>query len=336
MLPFDLERHRIRNLRDQFIITIDTTKNTDATNKTVSIVVYYQASDSSIYVDWGDGITERFQGVTPTHTYLSSGVYNISVMLIRGVKPQKFTYQNATPTPISLQLTDSTMSSYSITNQVNLQHLFISPNSKIDELKLFYNPILNSGNFNSWDLSNVTTLGNDGAYSGVLQGCTNFNQPIDKWNVSNVTQMFGTFWDCKAFNQPLNNWNVSNVFTMYGMLLGCTNFNQPLDKWDVSNVLNMAVLFNGALAFNQDISMWNFNKNVVLERFMNGKSSTNYNKEYYDSLLQKLSQRLVGTGRTQTDKRLGMGAIKYTSVGKPYRDILVSDGWVITDGGITT
>ena len=38
-----------------------------------------------------------------------------------------------------------------------------------------------------------------------------FNQPLNKWNVSNVTDMSGMFLGATSFNQPLNNWNVSNV-----------------------------------------------------------------------------------------------------------------------------
>nr|WP_321257884.1 BspA family leucine-rich repeat surface protein [Campylobacter sp.] len=29
------------------------------------------------------------------------------------------------------------------------------------------------------------------------------------------------FWGCKKFNQPLNSWNVSNVTDMSDMFLGC-------------------------------------------------------------------------------------------------------------------
>ena len=35
-----------------------------------------------------------------------------------------------------------------------------------------------------------------------------FNQPLNNWNVSNVTDMKGMFWDATSFNQQLNNWDV--------------------------------------------------------------------------------------------------------------------------------
>ena len=41
-------------------------------------------------------------------------------------------------------------------------------------------------------------------------GAENFNQPLDNWDVSNVTNMVFMFWGAESFNQPLNNWDLSN------------------------------------------------------------------------------------------------------------------------------
>jgi surface protein len=71
-----------------------------------------------------------------------------------------------------------------------------------------------------------------------FHGCTAFNQPLNNWNVSNVTDMFGMFHGCTSFNRPLNNWNVSSVTDMSDMFRSCTAFNQPLNNWNVSNVRN--------------------------------------------------------------------------------------------------
>jgi surface protein len=45
----------------------------------------------------------------------------------------------------------------------------------------------------------------------MFKGCTNFNQPLDNWNVENVYDMNSMFQGCTNFNQPLNNWNLGNV-----------------------------------------------------------------------------------------------------------------------------
>nr|WP_307927734.1 BspA family leucine-rich repeat surface protein [Mycoplasmopsis bovis] len=47
----------------------------------------------------------------------------------------------------------------------------------------------------------------------------------------------------KIFNQPLNSWNVSKVTNMYEMLFGAHKFNQDLNEWNVSNVTNMERMF---------------------------------------------------------------------------------------------
>jgi hypothetical protein len=44
-----------------------------------------------------------------------------------------------------------------------------------------------------------------------------FNQPLDNWDVSKVTNMGLMFFEAIDFNQPLNNWNVSNVKSMENM-----------------------------------------------------------------------------------------------------------------------
>ena len=75
-------------------------------------------------------------------------------------------------------------------------------------------------------------------------------------------------WSYYKFNQPLNNWDVSSVTDMQYMF-GTTNgdgdgdnraFNQDIGNWDVSNVTNMAAMFKSANEFNQDISDWNVSK----------------------------------------------------------------------------
>ncbi|MBQ9395792.1 MAG: DUF285 domain-containing protein, partial [Proteobacteria bacterium] len=72
-----------------------------------------------------------------------------------------------------------------------------------------------------------------------------FNQPLENWDVSNVTDMHFMFFEAKHFNQPIENWEVSNVTDMSYMFARALSFNQPLEKWDVSNVTNMECMFRG-------------------------------------------------------------------------------------------
>ena len=43
------------------------------------------------------------------------------------------------------------------------------------------------------------------------------------------------FYEATAFNQPLNDWDVSGVTNMINMFTRALAFNQPLNDWDVSN-----------------------------------------------------------------------------------------------------
>jgi surface protein len=68
------------------------------------------------------------------------------------------------------------------------------------------------------------------------------------------------FEGASSFNQPLDNWDVSKVTNMNYMFYGATSFNQPLDNWDVSNVADMTAMFYDASLFNQDLSGWCVNQ----------------------------------------------------------------------------
>ncbi|WGK70443.1 BspA family leucine-rich repeat surface protein [Candidatus Haliotispira prima] len=59
-----------------------------------------------------------------------------------------------------------------------------------------------------------------------------------------------------SFNQAIEDWDVSNVTDMTAMFSGALIFNQAIRDWDVSNVTGMTRMFYGAKAFDQDISGW--------------------------------------------------------------------------------
>ena len=44
------------------------------------------------------------------------------------------------------------------------------------------------------------------------------------------------FSRCSTFNQPICKWDVSNVENMDSMLFKCNSFAQDLSSWDVSSV----------------------------------------------------------------------------------------------------
>ena len=73
---------------------------------------------------------------------------------------------------------------------------------------------------------------------------------IDRWNVSNVTDMSNLFEPyATSFNENITPWNVSNVINMSGMFTGCILFNRDISSWDVSSVNDMSSMFFGAESF---------------------------------------------------------------------------------------
>ena len=62
------------------------------------------------------------------------------------------------------------------------------------------------------------------------------------------------FYKKSTFNDDINDWDVSNVTDMYRLFNFATSFNQPLDKWNTSNVISMQEMFARASVFNQDIN----------------------------------------------------------------------------------
>ena len=84
--------------------------------------------------------------------------------------------------------------------------------------------------------------------------------PIQEWDTSNVTNMYGLFCHQREFNEDISRWDVSNVTTMENMFLQATLFNQPISNWDVSKVVNMSYMFFQAKHFNQSLEKWNLRK----------------------------------------------------------------------------
>ena len=99
----------------------------------------------------------------------------------------------------------------------------------------------------------------------MFSGAHAFNQPLNSWNVSSVTNMEGMFSEAQAFDQPLNSWNVSSVTNMGGLFLNAAVFNQDLCSWDVSSVTKMGKLFMEATRFNHALNCWNTSKVTDME-----------------------------------------------------------------------
>ena len=77
---------------------------------------------------------------------------------------------------------------------------------------------------------------------------------LEDWDVSNVENMEGMFYNCENFNSDLSNWDVSSVGNMHSMFYRCKTFNSDLSKWDVSSVKDMKYMFSHCKNFNSELS----------------------------------------------------------------------------------
>jgi len=68
--------------------------------------------------------------------------------------------------------------------------------------------------------------------------------------------MRAMFYNATAFNQAVNSWDTSAVTDMSSMFSYARAFNQPVDSWDTSAVTDMFGMFYRATAFNQCIGTW--------------------------------------------------------------------------------
>jgi surface protein len=87
------------------------------------------------------------------------------------------------------------------------------------------------------------------------RGVEKFDEPLAKWDVSQVTNMSHMFEGALAFNQNIGGWNVSKVRNMASMFRYAKNFNQEVGGWDLSNVnkrIKLSNMFTDATKFNNN------------------------------------------------------------------------------------
>ena len=146
---------------------------------------------------------------------------------------------------------------------------------------------------NTWDVSNVTNMYN------MFQNATAFNQDISSWDVSSVTDMSSMFQGAISFNQSIGDWDVSSVTYMSQMFRDATSFNQPIGNWDVSNVTSMFRMFRDTPYFNQDTSSWDVSS-VIYMNEMFYDSAFNQNINSWDvSSVTDMSQMFRGASFNQ-------------------------------------
>jgi surface protein len=220
-------------------------------------------------IDWGDGQYNNHVTSTITHTYLTPGIYTVSII---GNFPAPYHYYSNSDSiklisidqwgtqpweSMELAFYGCQNMEYNATDVPDLSNVASMRN-------MFGSCSLFNGNIENWDVSNVTDM------YGVFLGATDFNQPLNNWDVRNVTNMSAMFLVASAFDQPLNNWDVSNVTNMADMFRQASVFNQNIDNWNVSNVTDMSQMFERAELFNQPLNSWNVGNVTDMSQMFDG------------------------------------------------------------------
>ena len=143
-----------------------------------------------------------------------------------------------------------------------------------------------------------------------------------------MRSMSNMFKEAASFNQNINAWDVSSVTDMQLMFENATSFNQNISSWNVSCVTNMYCMFAEAISFNQDIGSWDVSK------------ATNMNWMFYNVTLSTANYSAILTGwavlpSLQSGVNFHGGNSKYNAAAISARDTLTGTyGWTITDGGL--
>jgi hypothetical protein len=260
------------------------------------------------FVDWGDGTYNTYTTTgAVTHTYSGHGAFivsisdNVTAMSMSVSANNLFIVKCLTiANPVTSIAFGSTVGGC-----VNLIELPLKvPNNYVIGSYHFLNMGLNINtrgflDVNEWGIRNLTTN-----IFNCFQGATYFNSPLDKWDMSAITNTNGMFTSAISFNQDIGNWDIGNVVITQGMFATATSFNQDLGLWNMSKVTNLASMFQGATSFNnggssslsgwnmpavtglvglfqsatsfnQDIGSWNIGKVTSFANTFNGATSFN-------------------------------------------------------------
>ncbi len=112
----------------------------------------------------------------------------------------------------------------------------------------------------------------------MFRDATSFNQPLNLWDTSSVTDIHSMFNGATSFNQDISDWDTSSVTRMSSMFSDASSFNQDISDWDTSKVTDMEDMFDGASAFNQSLGSWNISNVTDMTSMLNSTalSTANY------------------------------------------------------------
>ncbi|HFX3796247.1 TPA: BspA family leucine-rich repeat surface protein, partial [Enterococcus faecium] len=150
------------------------------------------------------------------------------------------------------------------------------------------------------DVSNVTKM------YGMFYDCSGLTSlDVSHFDTSKVTTMSSMFADCqKLTSLDVSNWDTSNVTTMYNMFYNCYKLTSlDVSNWDTSNVTTMYNMFyNCDNLTTLDLSSWNCDKVTNNGSMFRTSAST--------PLLVKTTDTMLKNYNYASDNRTKLGKVK--------------------------
>ena len=96
----------------------------------------------------------------------------------------------------------------------------------------------------------------------LFYGATAFTgKGVSNFNVSNVEDLNGCFYEATKFDANLTLWDTSKVVDMSETFYGASSFQGVgVTAWDVSSVTNMHDMFGKCYSFNAELSAWDISR----------------------------------------------------------------------------
>jgi len=243
-------------IRKVFEFTINTANTSSGSSTSTQFKLPLTTSTGlKCKVDWGDGTSNTITSHTApevTHTYASSGIYTVKIT----GKLLGWAFSNGGDRLKILNIAkwgalkiSVEAGFYGCENMTGTATDV--PTITTTSLAYYFENTKFNGELNYWNVSGVSV------FLRMFRFASQFNQPLDLWNMSNATNL-RTMFAHSLFNQNVNSWNVSNVTNFINTFGFCT-FNQPLDLWvlNTSQPIDMTGMFESNTAFNQNIGAWN-------------------------------------------------------------------------------
>lgn len=175
----------------------------------------------------------------------------------------------------------------------------------------------------------------------MFNNATSFNQPLESWDVRQVTTMRDMFAGASAFNQDLNNRETESLEDLRATFYNANKFNGNLSGWDTSKVMDMTAMFQYASSFNQDLSFFDtssltgpaivpYEERGARSMFYDARAFSTYN---YNALLDSWSKQPKNSiVFNNTFAKYGGCEWNYWEGVDGYNR-LIDKGWNVTNGG---